>query len=254
MLTKYLNPLSEDFIFSKMFNDISSILNIFDPTGEKFIFTNFFKDVSNILSYINPLSDNFILKGLFNILNPFSSDFFLKDLFDWLNPFSDNFILKKLWEFLVNIISYINPFDDNFLGKKIIELLGDLLNTLFIPSEDRITALQNTVMSKFDFVESIKIAINSFMDIINNLGNAPVLHLNLGATKYTDEMNVAVIDLNWYKPYKQYGDVVLTGIIYAFYLFRLFYNAPNIISGANSGFKEIDTYVEVERVSKNLKH
>ena len=172
----------------------------------------------------------------------------------YLNPFSDNFILKKLWEFLGNIISYINPFADNFLGKKIIELLGNLLNTLFIPSEDRITALQNTVMSKFDFVESIKIAINSFMDIINNLGNAPVLHLNLGATKYTDEMNVAVIDLNWYKPYKQYGDVVLTGIIYAFYLFRLFYNASNIISGASSGFKEIDTYVEVERVSKNLKH
>ena len=162
--------------------------------------------------------------------------------------------MKKLWNFLTDIISYINPLDDNFLGKKIIDLLSDLLNALFIPSEERITALQSTVTSKFDFIESIKTAINSFMDIVNNLGNAPVLHLNLGATKYSDEMKVAVIDLNWYKPYKQYGDVVLTGIIYAFYLFRLFCNAPNIISGATSGFKEIDTFVEVETLSKNMKH
>ena len=221
LLTNYLNPLSKDFIFTKLFSNVSDLFSFLDPTGDKFIFTNLFKDISNMLSY--------------------------------LNPFSDNFILKKLWEFLGNIISYINPFDNNFLGKKIIELLGELLKGLFIPSEERITALQNTVVSKFDFIESIKIAINSFLDIINNLGNAPVLHLNLGSTKYTDEMKVAVIDLNWYKPYKQYGDVVLTGIIYAFYLFRLFYSAPGIISGASSGLKEIDTFMEVETVSKNFK-
>lgn len=198
LLTNYLNPLSKDFIFTKLFSNISDIFSFFDPTGDKFIFTNFFKNISNMLSYLN-------------------------------------------------------PFSDNFLGKKIIELLGELLKGLFIPSEERITALQNTVVSKFDFIESIKIAINSFLDIINNLGNAPVLHLNLGSTKYTDEMKVAVIDLNWYKPYKQYGDVVLTGIIYAFYLFRLFYSAPGIISGASSGLKEIDTFMEVETVSKNFK-
>ena len=198
LLTNYLNPLSKDFIFTKLFNNVGDLFSFLDLTGDKFIFTKFFKDISNMLSYLN-------------------------------------------------------PFSDNFLGKKIIELLGELLKGLFIPSEERITALQNTVVSKFDFIESIKIAINSFLDIINNLGNAPVLHLNLGSTKYTDEMEVAVIDLNWYKPYKQYGDVVLTGIIYAFYLFRLFYSAPGIISGASSGLKEIDTFMEVETASKNFK-
>ena len=230
MLTKYLNPLSSDFIFTKLFKNVGDLFDLFDSTGEKFIFTDFFKNISNIFNMLNPTSDQFLLKGLFNVLNPFSDDFFLKKLFNWINPLSDDFI-----------------------GKKIVELFGELLKSLFIPSEERITGLQNTVMSKFDFVESIKIAINSFMDIINNLGNAPVLRLNLGATKYTDEMDVAVIDLNWYKPYKQYGDVVLTGIIYAFYLFRLFYNAPNIISGASSGLKEIDTFIEVEEHSKQFK-
>lgn len=179
------------------------------------------------MSYINPFNENFIFK-----------DFF-KNFFDWFNPFSDNFILKKLWTFLTDIISYINPFDDNFLGKKIIELLSDLLKSLFVPSEDRITGLQNAVMSKFDFISSIKTAINSFKDIINNLGNAPVLHLELGSTKYTEKMTVNVIDLNWYKPYKKYGDVVITGVFYAFYLWRLYNRLSGIISGAGSGASDV---------------
>lgn len=162
----------------------------------------------------------------------------MKDFFDfifealsYLNPFNENFIFKDMFDWL-------NPFSDNFIGKKIIELLSDSLKSLFIPSEERITALQETVTSKFDFIETVKIAINSYKDTIINLGRAPVLTLNLGATKYTDEMTINVIDLNWYKPYKQYGDLVITAIIYAFYLFRLFYNLPGIISGVVGGFNE----------------
>lgn len=184
LLTKYFNPLSSDFIFTKMFKNVS-------------------------------------------------------DIFSYINPFSENFILKDVLSFLGNLLSYINPFSDNFLGKKIIELLGDLLKSLFVPSEERITALQNTVMSKFDFVESIKTSINSFKDIVNNIGNAPVLHLDLGATKYTDKMTINVIDLNWYKPYKQYGDIVITGLFYAFYLWRLFSRIPGIVSGTGSGASDM---------------
>lgn len=227
LLTNYLNPLSKDFIFTKLFSNISDIFSFFDPTGEKFIFTDFFKNISNMLSYINPFSDNFIFKDFFS------------NFFSWFNPLSDNFILKKLWEFLSSIISYINPFDDNFLGKKIIELLGDLLKSLFVPSEERITGLQNAVTSKFDFVESIKISINSFKDIINNLGNAPVLHLDLESTKYTGKMTVNVIDLNWYKPYKKYGDVVITGLFYSFYLWRLYNRISDIIRGVGSGTSDL---------------
>lgn len=160
-------------------------------------------------------------------------------LLDWFNPLSNNFILKKLWEFLKIIISYINPLDDNFLGKKIIELLEDLLKFLFLPSNERLSAIQNTVMSKFNFVESIKTAINSFKDIINNLGNAPVIHLDLASTKYTNAMKINVIDLNWYKPYKQYGDVVITGLFYGFYLFRLFSRLPSIVNGVGSGASDV---------------
>lgn len=100
-----------------------------------------------------------------------------------------------------------------------------------MPSEERITAIQNTVTSKFDFIETIKISINSLKDIINNVGNAPKLSLNLGASKYTESQHIVILDFSWYKPFKPYGDVVLTGFIYAFFIWRTFIHLPNIIHG-----------------------
>lgn len=174
-----------------------------------------------LVGYINPFSDNFFLKDFFD---------FITEALSYLNPFNENFIFNDMF-------SWLNPFSEDFIGKKITELFSDLLKSLFIPTEERITALQTTVMSKFNFIESVKIGINSFKNNIINLGNAPVLSLKLGATKYTNEMTINVIDLNWYKPYKQYGDLIITAIIYSFYLFRLFANLPNIITGVG-GFNE----------------
>lgn len=68
-------------------------------------------------------------------------------------------------------------------------------------------------------------------DILNNLGNAPKLTINVDKTKYTEAQNLTIIDLSWYKPYKTYGDLILTGFIYAFFLWRLFISLPNIVNG-----------------------
>ena len=108
---------------------------------------------------------------------------------------------------------------------------------LFVPSEERITALTTVVSSKFDFIDSIKLATNSLLDIINNVGNSPKLDIELGATKYTEETNIT-IDFSWYAPFKKYGDLVITGFVYATYLWRLFIKLPGIISG-NAGNIEI---------------
>lgn len=100
-----------------------------------------------------------------------------------------------------------------------------------MPSEERINAISNTVKSKFQFIDSIKTGINSLDQTINNLGDSPRLTMTLGATKYTEEQNVVVVDLSWYAPFKQYGDLVLTGFIYLFFLWRLFISIPNIVNG-----------------------
>ncbi len=156
---------------------------------------------------------------------------FLGNILNFLNPFSKEFILKDVLNFFADIISYINPFSENFFGYKLIEFLGDLLKKLFVPSEERINAINNTISSKFNFVESIKIAINSLKDLITGVGGAPKITLNLGATQYTESGNYTILDLSFYAPFKNFGDVVLTGIIYAFFIWRLFISAPNIIRG-----------------------
>ena len=218
LLTNYLNPLSKDFIFTKLFSNISDIFSFFDPTGEKFIFTDFFKNISNMLSYINPFSDNFIFKDFFS------------NFFSWFNPLSDNFILKKLWEFLTSIISFVNPTDDNFLGKKIIELLGDLLKSLFVPSEDAINGLVNSVKDHFTFIDSINSTVDMVKGMFDNTEELPKISVNVPENKWYNGQ-VIVMDLNWYAPYKNYGDTIIAGFIYVFFLWRIFINLPNIISG-----------------------
>ena len=121
--------------------------------------------------------------------------------------------------------------------------MQDLFEFIFVPSEERITALTNTVTYKFDFVESIKIAINSLVDIINNTGNAPHITIPLGATKYTEATNVK-IDFSWYEPFKNYGDLVITGFAYAFFLWRLFISLPSTISGVGGG---LSSYMSITK-------
>ena len=125
-----------------------------------------------------------------------------------------------------------------------IDLLGDLLEFLFVPSEERLTALTNMVSSKFDFVDSIKLGINAFIDVINNLGNVPKLNIELGATRYTEDTSL-VVDFSWYAPFKNYGDLVITGFTYILFLWRLFTRLSGIISGAPSS--EIINYFYSKR-------
>lgn len=145
---------------------------------------------------------------------------------------SDNFILKKIVQGLADILSFLNPNSDKFIGKVIVDLFKDLFNLLFVPSEERVTAITNTVQSRFSFVESIKTAVNSLNDFLKSSGNAPVITVNVGKTKYTGETNVKVIDMSWYKTFKPYGDLVVTGFAYALYIWHLFINLTGIIMGS----------------------
>lgn len=126
----------------------------------------------------------------------------------------------------------MNPFSDNFFGYKLIDLLGDLLKTLFVPSEERLTALTDSVKSHFTFVDTINVAINSLKDVINNVGQAPSLTIELGSTKYT-EVTTFTFDLSWYAPFKKYADLIITGFCYAGFIWRVFTHMPGTLQGAS---------------------
>ena len=173
-----------------------------------------FENIIQCLSYINPLSDNFILK----------------DLLDWLNPFSENFFVYKL-----------------------LELLGDLLEFLFIPSQERLNAFPNLINSKFAFIDSIKHAINSIKDILAGLGNPPVITVPVKETSFTEKGEIEILNLSWYAPFKSYGDLIITGFVYALFIWRLFIAIPGIINGSSGSSGESYTMVYPNMLNSGTK-
>lgn len=73
---------------------------------------------------------------------------------------------------------------------------------------------------------------------------APSLTIHVKGTKYSDEQDVKIIDLSWYKDYKTYGDIILTGFIYALFFWRIYIKLPSIISGAGGSFDVISKVSE----------
>lgn len=145
--------------------------------------------------------------------------------------------MKKLWTFLSDIVSYINPFDDNFFGKKIIELLSDLFKFLFVPGDENINSLVNSVKSHFRFIDTINSTIDMIEDMFVNTESLPKITITLKDNKwYSGE--VTVMDLSWYAPYKAQGDLIISAFIYVFFLWRIFINLPNIISGVGGGVND----------------
>ena len=155
-------------------------------------------------------------------------------------------------------MGYLNPFSEDFFGYKIIDLFKSALQALFVPSEERINSIKNSVSSKFGFVDSIKLAIQSFKNIFNNLGSAPRLELSVGSTKYTEAQTLTVIDFSWYAPFKTYGDLIITGFAYFFFVWRIFIRLPNIVQGLGgdvdygSMVKDIDVYQKTGFVSSHF--
>lgn len=75
-------------------------------------------------------------------------------------------------------------------------------------------------------------------NIINNVGTSPKLTIDVGATKYTDKQELTILDLSFYQPYKTYGDLIITGFAYAFFLWRFFITLPNILN-ATGGTSQV---------------
>ena len=113
---------------------------------------------------------------------------------------------------------------------------------LFVPSEERITALTDTVSSKFGFVTTISNGINSLKEVLTNIDSVPSITFSLGATKYTNAFNFT-FNLSWFSQFKPYTDIIITGFVYIAYLWRLFIKLPGILVGSSGTY---DTVISKE--------
>lgn len=141
-------------------------------------------------------------------------------------------------ENVTQILSYLNPFSENFFAYKLIELLGDLLEFLFVPSENVINGLVESVTSKFSFIDTIKSSVSDVEDVLVGAEAVPTLKIHVSGTDYTQEQDLTIINLAWYVPFKKYGDIILTGFIYAFFIWRIYISIPHIIGGAGGAVRD----------------
>lgn len=92
------------------------------------------------------------------------------------------------------------------------------------------------------------------MDSVLATGEAIIAALNLSGTPpviYAHFENaegafnwggtVAVLDMTWYSRYKAAGDAFLSGVIWIFFLWRVFIKLPSIISGVGGTVRTFDS-------------
>ena len=149
-----------------------------------------------------------------------------------------------------NTTNSVSGGDSNTQGNNVVDentpqgimgLLGNLLESLFVPSQERLDAISNLVSGKFAFVDTLKNVIPTISNTFSeNMLNSPTLSMNLNSTKYTNAGNYTILDFTWYAPYKQYGDLILTAFIYIFYFWRLFIHLPSVIHGTAGDVHIID--------------
>lgn len=102
-----------------------------------------------------------------------------------------------------------------------------------MPSEETIQSLIDTITSPFGFVDVIKDSVKGLIDIVNEVVPAPSFSIDIPETKYTSKSSFD-IDFSWYSPYKKYVDIIITVFVYISFIWRVFVNLPNIISGISN--------------------
>ncbi len=212
--------------FSNISDKIGNIANAIGETIGS-IFSPLWDFITSILDWLNPFSDNFILLKLWD---------FLGSLVSYLNPFSENFILLKLWDFLTTVISYINPFDDNFLGKKIVELIGDLLQFLFIPSDDYFSNLKETFLSEIESKIPYNDYITMFSTVLDISTDGQIEDVSISDYKVSDDLTLNVpsfIDFSFIIKYRSTWYSWVRGIVFILLIIYHINQINKLLRGVN---------------------
>lgn len=137
-------------------------------------------------------------------------------------------LLAGIIDFFAGIPEFFASFWDTLW-----EGVKALFTTLFVPSEDVLLSFKYMIEEKFSFIESIKVGANSIKNILDQANGQITLTLPL-SSKYTGKFDAVVLDFSWYREFKTYGDLIITGFVYFMFVWRIFMNIPGIINGTSA--------------------
>lgn len=118
-----------------------------------------------------------------------------------------------------------------------------MLTEIFVPQDDYLSDKVASIKSRFGIVDSVIGTIDVIKDFLDTvaLGAPPKVEVHLenaeGSVNYGD--TAYALDMSWYDRYKPIVDVLLSSMIWVFFVWRVFVRLPNIINGVGSGVDDI---------------
>lgn len=125
------------------------------------------------------------------------------------------------------------------LADAIVTPVVNAITSVFVPSEDFLTAKVEALASKFGFAAALVETVNALKDGLNGVTTEPpVIYLDLGASRgsYPLGGKVAFLDLTWYAEYKPTVDKLISAFLWLCFIWRMFLKLPGIISGMPGDF------------------
>ena len=180
----------------------NSILEI--PTKFATWFDNIISEIQELPSKFATWFDN-IISAIQELPSKFA---------DWFGNLASK--LENIWEAICNI-----P-----------EAIGNVLRSIFVPSEDFLTEKVQNLRSRFNWIEPI-LGYGDFIKAQLVNPEPPVLYVHLGNAEgsYNYGGTVKFLDLTWYERYKSQGDAIISGFLWALFAWRMYVKLPGIING-----------------------
>ena len=131
------------------------------------------------------------------------------------------------------------------LGTTIVNGIKDI----FVPSEDFLSDKVDSIRSRFVLADSISDTAGVIIDFFNTVaqGEPPKIEIHLNTAEggiYFGDVAYA-LDMTWYERYKPSVDLVLSSMMWVFFVWRVFTRLPNIINGVGSdGSDKINTIMK----------
>lgn len=147
--------------------------------------------------------------------------------------------LRAIAEWLVDVLlGGITGILDN-----VVELILAGIKAIFVPSTDYLTAKVEALRARFGFMDSVLATGEAIIAALNLSGTPPVIyaHFENAEGAFNWGGTVAVLDMTWYSRYKPAGDAFLSGVIWIFFLWRVFIKLPSIISGVSGTVRSFDS-------------
>lgn len=121
--------------------------------------------------------------------------------------------------------------------------LGDVflqvLQTVFVPSEDFLTVKVDAIRAEFGFADGVIVGAEMIRDMFSDLDpEPPVIWIDLNASRGSYDIGdkVKFLDMTWYAEYKPTVDKLLSALIWIVFIWQTFKRLPGIISGVPGDF------------------